>query len=181
MLSWFARKRLDAFEREHDYDASYLRELLDTSFSAMLRFHRATALGDYRHGLPAPCWHAVRIRTARREDCGPCVQLLVTMAERDGISPDVIRGALQGDVEGLPPDVCLSLEFTDAVLDRSAQADAIRPEIVTRFGKQGLVTLAFAALAARLYPTLKYALGHGHRCSIIQVGGTPVHTPQEAA
>ena len=34
--------------------------------------------------------------------------------------------------------------------------------------------MAFAITAARIYPTVKYALGHGKACMRVVVGGTPV-------
>jgi hypothetical protein len=37
-----------------------------------------------------------------------------------------------------------------------------------------VVTLAFAITTARMYPTVKYAMGHGQLCSRVMVGGTPV-------
>ena len=43
-----------------------------------------------------------------------------------------------------------------------------------RRGRRALVSLAFAMTAARLYPTVKYALGHGKACTRVVVGGTPV-------
>lgn len=180
MLSWIIRRRIDAFEKEYDYDGSYLRDLLETSLGAMMRFHRATALGDYREGVPRDAWHAVRVLTARREDCGPCTQLVATMAERDGVAPDTIRGALRGCFDDLPDDVRLALSFSKAVLERDAAADRLRSEVVARFGRRGLVTIAFAMLGARLYPTLKYALGYGRTCSVVQVAGAAVATPEEA-
>ena len=44
-------------------------------------------------------------------------------------------------------------------------------EAAVGFGKRGLVSLAFAMTASRLYPTLKYALGHGRACTRVTVGG----------
>jgi hypothetical protein len=43
--------------------------------------------------------------------------------------------------------------------------------LVRRFGKRGLIALAFAMLAGRTYPTVKYALGHGHACMRLTIGG----------
>jgi hypothetical protein len=40
-----------------------------------------------------------------------------------------------------------------------------------RWGKRGLISLAFAMLSARMYPTLKYALGHGQACTRLVIGG----------
>ncbi|MEM8606068.1 MAG: hypothetical protein AAGF92_03135 [Myxococcota bacterium] len=180
MIAWMIRRKIDAFENEYAYDVSYLRDLLDTSLGAMMRFHKATGLGEYREGVPRDAWHAVRVFTSRREDCGPCTQLVATMAEREGVPADVIRGALRGDFEGLPDDARLSLSFAKAVLDRDPAADSLRAELVAAFGRKGLVAIAFAMLSARLYPTLKYALGYGHTCAVVQVAGAPVPTPQEA-
>jgi len=45
---------------------------------------------------------------------------------------------------------------------------------VKRWGKLGLISIAFAITASRIYPTVKYALGHGKACSRIVVGGTPL-------
>ncbi|MGH6911941.1 MAG: hypothetical protein ACREE0_09900 [Phenylobacterium sp.] len=61
--------------------------------------------------------------------------------------------------------------------------DPLRDEIVRRWGDRGLVALGMAITTARMYPTLKYALGYGKACSRITVAGvaTPVaHLPLAA-
>lgn len=180
MLSWLIRRKIDAFQEEFAYDMDYMRLLLDTSEKATILFHRATGLGTFREGLPDDCWHATRILTALQEDCGPCTQLVATMAEREGVAPRTIRAVLTRDFDALPADVSLCTKFTWAVLHRDPEADSLRPEIVDRFGSVGLVSLSFAILSARLYPTLKYALGYGHTCAVVRVAGDPVLTPHEA-
>jgi hypothetical protein len=45
---------------------------------------------------------------------------------------------------------------------------------VKRWGRRAVVSLAFAITAARVYPTVKYALGHGKACTRVVVGGAPV-------
>ena len=180
MLSWLISRRISAFENEFSYDMSYARELLSTSLRAMLLFEKATALGKYREGVPKDAWYAVKIYTSRTEDCGPCTQLVATIAEREGVPADIIRSALNGELEELPAHVRVSVAFAKAVLERNPAADALREEITQRFGARGLVSLAFAMLASRLYPTLKYALGYGRMCSVVRVAGAPVLTPREA-
>jgi hypothetical protein len=56
-------------------------------------------------------------------------------------------------------------------LRHAPQADDLRDEVVRQWGRRGLVSLSFALVAARLYPTLKYALGHGHACTRLVIGG----------
>jgi hypothetical protein len=50
-------------------------------------------------------------------------------------------------------------------------ADPRRDEIVRRWGKAVFVDIAMALTTARMYPALKYALGHGKTCSRVTVGG----------
>ena len=53
-------------------------------------------------------------------------------------------------------------------------ADEYRDAIVDLWGRRALVSLALAITAARIYPTVKYALGHGKACMRVVVAGTPV-------
>ena len=117
---------------------------------------------------------AAGITAVRHEDCGPCTQLAVTMAERAGVSPAVLRAVLADNPDAMPPDVALVWKFTRATLAHDAGADEYRDAIVKRWGRRALVSLAFAITAARIYPTVKYALGHGKACVRVVVGGTPV-------
>jgi len=59
------------------------------------------------------------------------------------------------------------------------EADPLRDEIVRRWGKAGLVDIAMSLTTAQMYPTLKYALGHGKTCSRVTVAGeaAPFHSP----
>jgi len=74
----------------------------------------------------------------------------------------------------MPPDVALAWRFTRATLDHDLSADQYRDEIVQRWGQRAVVSLAFAIVTARLYPTVKYAMGHGKACTRIVVDGTPI-------
>jgi hypothetical protein len=63
------------------------------------------------------------------------------------------------------------VRFTEATLARSAEADELQEEVVRHFGRRGLISPAFAMLAARMYPTVKYALGYGQACMRLTIGG----------
>jgi hypothetical protein len=174
MIRWALRKTIGRFEREWNYDASYVRDLIDASPRAAWLFSRAAALGQFRRDVPLEPWFAAGITAVRREDCGPCTQLAVTMAERAGVSPAVLRALLADNPDAMPPDVALAWRFTRATLDHDGAADEYREAIVERWGRRALVSLAFAITAARIYPTVKYALGHGKACMRVVVGGSPV-------
>src|SRR5689334_7382834 len=174
MFRWVLRKAIDRFEREWHYDASYMREMIDVSPRATWLFARATAIGRFRRDIPIDAWSTAGITAVRHEDCGPCTQLAVTMAEREGVSPAVLRAVLSDNPGAMPPDVALVWKFTRATLAHDAAADEYREAIVKRWGRRALVSLAFAITAARMYPTVKYALGHGKACTRVVVDGTPV-------
>jgi hypothetical protein len=174
MIKWALHRGIDKFERDWHYDAAYMHDLIDASPRAAWLFSRAAMLGRFRSDIPIDAWCAAGITAVRHEDCGPCTQLGVTMAERAGVSPAVLRAVLADDPDRMPPDVALVWKFTRATLAHDPAADGYRDAIVKRWGRRALVSLAFAITAARIYPTVKYALGHGKACMRIVVGGTPL-------
>lgn len=116
MIRWILHRAIDKFERTWDYDASYMRDLIDASPRAAWLFSRVTALGQFRRDVAIDAWCAAGITAVRQEDCGPCTQLGVTMAERAGVSPAVLRAILADDPAAMPPDVALVWRFTRATL-----------------------------------------------------------------
>ena len=86
MIKWALRRWLGKFERQWNYDASYMRDMIEASPRAAWLFSRAAALGQFRRDLPIDAWCAAGITAVRHEDCGPCTQLGVSMAERAGVS-----------------------------------------------------------------------------------------------
>jgi hypothetical protein len=171
MLRWFLRRQIARFERTWNYDASYLHEMIETDPHAMLAFGKLQAISRYRKNVPPAVRSAAGIVSVMSEDCGPCTQLGVDMAERGGVDPAVLRAIVARDFAAMPDDVALVVRFTEATLRHAPEADELREQVVGRFGKRGLIALAFAMLAGRMYPTLKYALGHGHACMRLSIGG----------
>lgn len=174
MLKWLIRGRLAAFEKTYDYDLSYARDLLAWDTGAFLAFARIQKMSGYRKGAPAAAWYAAKLVGTMAEDCGPCTQLIVTMALKEKVTPAVLSAVLRGDDDALPEDVWLAVRFSRASLAHSPEADALRETIVASWGERGLISLAFALALSRVYPTVKYALGHGKACQRVNVAGAPV-------
>jgi hypothetical protein len=161
------------FERTFSYDADYMRDLLAASPATFLKFSVLSGLTP-RRDAPAEALAAAGIAATLREDCGPCTQIGVDIAERSGVPGDVLKGILAGDVRAMGETAALAWRFAQASLDRDMElADPLRDEIVRRWGQKALVALSLAVVTGRMYPTLKYALGHGKTCSRIMVGGQP--------
>jgi hypothetical protein len=174
MVRWLLRRTIESFERKWNYDASYLKEIADLSPVAAMKFTLATSLGSYRRDVSLAALCAAGITAVRSEDCGPCTQLAITMAEQQGVGPEILRALVKDDEAAMPEEVALAWRFTRATLAHDAAADGYRDEIVRRWGPRAVVTLAFAITTARMYPTVKYAMGHGKICSRVIVNGAPV-------
>ena len=181
MLSWLIRNRLAAFERKYGYDISYAREILAADRRAFMTFAKLSSLGAYRRDVPKDVFWAVKSVAAIAEDCGPCTQLNVAMALEDGATPRVLASVLGGQDAALPEDVRLGVRFARAVLARDPEADPLREEIARRWGPRALISLAFGIAAARVFPTIKYTLGHGKACQRVTVAGEPVAVVRSAA
>lgn len=173
MLKWLIRRKLAAFEKDFGYDASYMHHVLDTDFAAFTKFARATAIGKHRRDVPIDVHAAVSLVSVIRADCGPCAQLGVTMALRNGVPAATLVKVLRGNEDEMTEPTRLGVRFARAVLDRDGEAaDAARTALEERYGKRAIISLGLAICASQLYPSFKWALGYGHSCSRIQVDGT---------
>jgi len=171
MIRWFLRRQIDAFERKWHYNADYVHEMLAIDPRALIVFGKIAGIARYRKDVPLAPHYAAGIVTVMSEDCGPCSQLVIDMAQRRGVEPAVLRALAAKDYAALPEDVALTARFAQASLRRAPEADDLRAEILRRFGRRGLLSIAFAMVNARVYPTLKYAMGYGHACTRLTVAG----------
>jgi len=158
-------------ERLVGYDASYMRRVLAASPATFLKFGFVTGLVE-RKAAPAEALAAAGIAGTLVEDCGPCTQIGVDMAAAGGVKPEVLRAILAGDEAAMGDAASLAWRFARASLARDMETcDPLREEIARRWGDRGLVAVSMALMTARMYPTLKYALGYGKACSKVTVAG----------
>jgi hypothetical protein len=174
MFKALLHRAVRGFERQWHYDAAYIHDIINIDPRAAWMFQRATGLGRYRKDAPIEALAAAGITAVKDEDCGPCTQLAVAMAERAGVDPNTIRAVLTQEPAMMPPNVALAWRFTRATLDHDPLADEYRDEIGRLWGQRAVVSLAFAIVTARIYPSVKYAMGHGKACTRIVVDGSPM-------
>ncbi|HET6157479.1 MAG TPA: hypothetical protein VFE34_03970 [Dongiaceae bacterium] len=174
MLKWFMKRQLRAFGDAFGYDTSYGQELVDADPAAGFALARLSKVAAYRADAPAAAWYAAKIVAAMREDCGPCVQLGVSMAEQGGVSESDLRAIIAGDVGRMSAEASLGYRFAKAVLDRNEQLDDLREEIVQRWGRKALGAIAINIVTTRTFPAMKYALGHGQSCQSVEIGGVAI-------
>jgi hypothetical protein len=191
MLKAIIKNRIGAMERRYGYDATYVKAIVDADLRAFRKLARAMGMGDYMKDLPKAAFYAAKVVGAMHEDCGPCTQLCVVMAERAGVPAAVLRAVVEGDDPALPADVRRVVRFARAILSRAREssrgleaassppahdlaADEDRDWIRAQWGERALISIAFALAMSRVYPTIKYTLGYGRACSKIVVAGTPL-------
>ena len=103
------------------------------------------------------------------------------MAEQNGVGSATLLAILDEYQRAMSPDAALGYAFAKAVLHRDlAESDRLRGEVVARWGRRALVSLALAIAVTRVFPAVKYALGHARACSRIRVAGTAVPVVREA-
>ena len=183
MLKLFLTRYLDTFERTFNYDASYMRYVLRVNPTSLFKFSLGTQALD-RKAAPPEALVAAGLVGTLTEDCGPCTQVAVDIATANGVDPKVLRGILAGDAALMGDKAWLAYRFGKASLARDMEVcDPLRDEIVARWGEKALVAISLSLMAARMYPTLKYALGYGKACSKVIVAGeaAPVAHLAEAA
>jgi hypothetical protein len=179
MLKWLIKNQLERFSARWNYDTSYVREIVDEAgVGAIMPMQALGKLQKYRK-VPADAYYGAALTSGKDADCGPCLQLGVRMAEADGAKPEVIRAILERDYAKLSKEALLGVELALATLARDGSGDEARAEILRRWGRAGLVSLAYAILTAQVYPTFKYAIGHGHACRRITVGGDTIAMQRE--
>jgi hypothetical protein len=174
MLTKLLKAQIEAFEKHYDYDMGYAHRMLRASRAAFLRFALFSRCAQVRERVPAAPWFAARLAATLFEDCGPCTQLVVHMAEEAGVDAALLRAIVAGDEAALDDDTLLGLRFARAVLCRSPDCATVHDEAVRRWGERGAVSLALIIANTRVYPTLKRALGYAHACSRVEVGGQSI-------
>lgn len=182
MLKWFVKRRLAKFGERWGYDTGYMQEIVDEAgVDAVMPMQGLQKLGGYRKA-PLDAYYGAALTAGKAADCGPCLQLGVKMAEAEGMKPETIRAILERDYAKCNKETLLGVELALGTIARDGSGEEARAEILRRWGRAGLVSLAYAIVAAQSYPAFKYAIGHGHACLRVKVGGETVamQNPQYA-
>jgi hypothetical protein len=165
------KRRMRAFATPFGYDAEYLMQMIDADTDAGFALAGLSKATGYKADAPKAAWYAAKIVAAMSEDCGACTQLAVDMASRAGVAPEDLRAVVSGNLAKMSTEALIGYRFAKAVLVQGPDIDALRDEIVQRWGRKALGAIALCTVAGRTFPRLRFALGHGESCQTIEIGG----------
>lgn len=161
--------QIDRFERKAGASLDYARFMVRTSLRAFLKFAKFVKLSSYRRVLSADAQAVAAIVATRAADCGPCVQIAVSLARQSGASRDVLAAAVEQRPDDLPDALVDVYRFAEAVAHQRENLDDLRERIRSRFGDEGLVELALAIGFTTVFPVAKRALGYAVSCQRVTV------------
>ncbi len=167
MLNRIVERAIIREEKRLGVSLEYLREVAEVSLPGFFKLALLSPFSRHRKRLPKTAYHLAKIVVTHRADCGTCVQMAVNQALEDGVPRNYIRAALD-ESEELPPALREVCEFARAVAE-GWDSPELRAMLRNRYGTEGLSELAFAIASAQVYPTLKRAMGHARRCSLVPV------------
>jgi hypothetical protein len=165
MIKAFCRKIARRFGLRYDYDAGYMEAIAEESPAAFFKIGLMMPFTNERFGLPPAPYFAARFIAARHADCGYCAMLVIRMAEVAGVSTTELASIARPG----PADDAMRLaaDFATAVLDQSADLDALAVQVVARFGENGRMGLAAAIASGQFFPLLKRGLGYSTSCALL--------------
>jgi alkylhydroperoxidase family enzyme len=177
MLRHIILRRIETEERTLGMSLDYLRHILHNSRSAFLKFSLFLPLARHRRTLPAAPYHIARLVATQEADCGTCVQAEVNLARQAGVATAVLEAVIQQRVEELEPEFANIYRFTQAVVAATGEEEELRPWLRAQYGEAGMVELALSIATARVYPTVKRALGYATSCDRVAIQVEPeVHS-----
>ncbi|WP_282608790.1 hypothetical protein [Pelagibius sp. Alg239-R121] len=181
MRSFFARRSVNAFGEHYGYDVAFMHHILKLSPDAFFKFTALTKLAQHRKAAPKEAFYAAKLVGALTEDCGPCVQLVIDMAQEAGVPPGCVEAILQRNLSAMGVDTLIGYRFADALARRSPEQGDAREAVRQQWGEMGVLDLTFAVQIGRVFPMLKEGLGFAASCQRVRVGDQSVEVFKEVA
>jgi len=163
-----ALKQIREFAAHYGYDGTFMRELLEHLPAGLTKFNNFLPLSALIEKLSPEDYWVAKLATMQVEDCGECLQLNVRMAFEAGVSKALVRAAIQGGNE-LPEnlkDVCL---YAKSVANHELVDNDLMNRIEARYDKGSLLEFGICIATAKVFPTIKRAVGYTKACSLIEI------------
>ena len=159
---------VDSFEKQSGVSAEYCRWMANASPRGFLKFGKLGKLAQYRRALPADASAVAHLVAARSEDCGPCVQIGINLALRDGVSKDILRAVYDRQPDRLPPNLADVYHFAESVVS-GGEDETLRQRIRDHYGDEALIEMGLGMAVARTFPLVKRTIGYAKSCSLTKI------------
>ena len=169
MLRTIIYRKLASEEKKLGASMDYVRHIVRVSLRAFFKFIKVVPLSEYRRKLPVDAHFVARLVATRDADCGSCLQIEVNLAKRDGVDTAILRALIDQKPHDLPDALNRVYRFAKGVVEANGEEDALREDIKTLYGEEGLVELSLAMAACRVFPIVKRGLGYAKSCELIEV------------
>ncbi len=161
-------KAIENFEAETNYDASYMKEMLEHAPEALAVFNAFIPMAGHRKHAPLVPYYVAKLTAYHYCDCGPCFQLAISYAKQEGIDPEILSYIAFGKGE-LSSKNRLVNEFTLAVLRNDLNCEDLRRDLEFDLGKAAVIEIALAIAAPQIFPVMKRAMGHYKSCQRVSL------------
>lgn len=159
---------INDFEQHYQYDGTYMRELLAASTEGFKRFHNFLPLSEYREKLSLEDYWIGKLAAMQVEDCGDCLQLNVRMALEAGLAKSVLEAAIGGG-EHLSDRLQDIYHYARHVASNDSVDFELLDRIASRYDKAALLELGICVATAKVFPTVKRALGYTRNCRLVEI------------
>jgi alkylhydroperoxidase/carboxymuconolactone decarboxylase family protein YurZ len=163
-----ALKQIHEFEAHYKYDGTYMRELLEYSPGGLAKFNNFLPLSSHIEKLSPEDYWVAKLATMQVEDCGECLQLNVRMALEAGVSKALVRAAIKGGNE-LPEHLKDVYLYAKSVAKHELVDNDLMDRIEVRYDKGSLLEFGICIATAKVFPTIKRAVGYAKACSLIEI------------
>ena len=159
------KESIRQFESRWGYDCEYMYRLLELSPEAFEKFENFMPMSYHQGSVPLEVYWVAKLTASREADCGPCLELGVKMALEAGVSGELVNAVARG--ESLQGELELVRQYANAVASASGIDEELLRFMKSRYGDVVISELGVAIAAARVYPTIKRAMGLAQSCSLM--------------
>jgi hypothetical protein len=156
-------------ERRTGTGGRYLTDLARASTAAFAKFCCFLPMARHGAAATAEARAVAQLVATLHEDCGGCVQAVVTQARAAGVAPAILKAVIDGHAESLSDHLAEIHAFARAVVTAAPDAAQRAVALKQRLGAKAQAEIALAIASARVFPTLKRGLGHAVSCSAIEL------------
>ena len=159
--------KIEEFELKYNYDASYLKDLLQTSPNGFQKLQDALPLTFHRQRLDLESFWVTKIVSVQSIDCGSCLNLNISKALEEGVPQCLINAILFDETKLCEAHQALRT-YVNSIINNKVD-DFAAKFIKRRYSRAQLLELGICIATAQIFPLIKKVAGYNNSCSLITI------------